>query len=256
MLSRRLLFYLVLNVIVSVTSVLVTLWFWNRGTSRQIAEVAPTVVAIAPVEDNVVTVPPTLTPVAGAQDQNAQGQPVHEIASGETLGQIAASYEVAVADIVAANNMNSENDILNVGQKLLIPVATAVPEQVASLALPTSAVVELATLPPPNLDANVTIQSIVDLGIPSTEAVEIVAPSDDASPIPMGGWKIIGSNGREFTFPEYTLYASGKVKIYSGAGLNTATDLYWNQTSAIWSSGDSLNLVDPDGNTRATYTVP
>ncbi len=255
MLSRRVLFYLLLNVFVSVMSVLITLWFWNRGTARQIAEVAPTLEQpVAVAADNVVEILPTLTPVLDATQEAIVDSPVHEVVSGDTLGGIASQYEVGVADIVAANNMGSENDILNLGQKLIIPVAKE--EESAAVALPTSAVVELATLPPANTDANVVIQGIVDAGVSSAEAIEIVAPSDDASAIPMLNWKIVGSNGREFVFPEITLYPTGEVRINSGPGVNTATDLYWNQTSAVWTSGDSLSLVDPEGNVRSTFIVP
>ncbi len=257
MLSRRVLFYLLLNVFVSVMTVLVTLWFWNRGTARQLAEVAPTLEQpVEVVADNVVEVLPTLTPVLDATQEAAVAAPVHEVVAGDTLGGIASQYEVDVEDIVSANNMTSESEILNLGQKLIIPVAQPEPEEAAAAALPTSAVVELATLPPANLDANVQIQAVVDPGVSSAEAIEIVAPSDDASAIPMINWKIVGSNGREFVFPEITLYPTGEVRINTGPGVNTATDLYWNQTSAVWTAGDSLSLVDPEGNVRSTFIVP
>jgi murein DD-endopeptidase MepM/ murein hydrolase activator NlpD len=62
----------------------------------------------------------------------------HVVASGDTLGGIAARYKVTVAALVAANRLANEKVTLKLGQRLVIPAAA--PTQAApTLAAPTQA---------------------------------------------------------------------------------------------------------------------
>jgi murein DD-endopeptidase MepM/ murein hydrolase activator NlpD len=62
----------------------------------------------------------------------------HVVASGDTLGAIAARYKVTVAALVAANRLANEKVTLKLGQRLVIPAAA--PTQAApTLAAPTQA---------------------------------------------------------------------------------------------------------------------
>jgi hypothetical protein len=69
-------------------------------------------------------------------------------------------------------------------------------------------------------------------------------------------WQISDGNKAAYTFPRLQLNNGGTVNIYSKLGVDSVTDLYWGQTEAIWKSGDTVLLLDPDGNIRAEYEIP
>ncbi len=75
----------------------------------------------------------------------------------------------------------------------------------------------------------------------------------------MVGWKLSGEHDNTYTFPEQPeliLYKDGAVQVYTGAGTDTVTEVYWNRSEAAWRSGELVRLLDPQGNERATFTVP
>ncbi|MCX6053580.1 MAG: lamin tail domain-containing protein [Chloroflexi bacterium] len=118
-------------------------------------------------------------------------------------------------------------------------------------------------VPPPEVGS-------IDLPPLDEKTVEIAAvfmPSDlefekltlkcvSLSPVDLSGWKISNSQGAEFTFPSLTIYPNGVVDLYSRSGMNSAVELFWNNTESVWSSGEAATLSDPAGNVRSTYTIP
>lgn len=68
-------------------------------------------------------------------------------------------------------------------------------------------------------------------------------------PINVGKWLIRNTIGRTFYFPDGTVIEPGKtIKVHTGAGTNTATDLYWNyEFKPVFDRNDEIVLVD-DGN--------
>ena len=69
-------------------------------------------------------------------------------------------------------------------------------------------------------------------------------------------WQISDGSKLTYTFPCLQLNSGGTVSVYSKLGVDSVTDLYWGQTEPVWESGDTVLLLDSDGNTRAEYTVP
>jgi hypothetical protein len=62
---------------------------------------------------------------------------------------------------------------------------------------------------------------------------------------------------RTFTFPSFTLCGGCSVKIHSGHGSNTATDLYWGRSAGAWvDSGDKAILHRASGLVHDTCTYP
>jgi len=62
--------------------------------------------------------------------------------------------------------------------------------------------------------------------------------------------RLRNTRGDEFTFPAgFTLPQDRPVRVYSGAGQNSATDLFWNLGRGAWEhlAGDCAHLVRPDG---------
>jgi micrococcal nuclease len=70
----------------------------------------------------------------------------------------------------------------------------------------------------------------------------------------MRGWVLKDeSASHRYNFPSgYVLTGGTTVRVYTGCGSNTATELYWCNGSAIWNNdGDTVFLLDPNGNTVA-----
>ncbi len=84
----------------------------------------------------------------------------------------------------------------------------------------------------------------------------VVIANDGARSIDLAGWSLKDeSSSHRFVFPSGVMLGAGSsVRIYSGCGSPTETELYWCESgSAIWNnSGDTAFLLDPVGNTVAT----
>jgi Lamin Tail Domain len=62
---------------------------------------------------------------------------------------------------------------------------------------------------------------------------------------------------RTFTFPGFTLCGGCSVKIHSGHGTNTATDLYWGRSAGAWvDAGDKAILHRAGGLIQDTCVYP
>jgi predicted sugar kinase len=75
--------------------------------------------------------------------------------------------------------------------------------------------------------------------------------NNETSSQDLNGWKLEVQNKTVFTFPAYTLDVNAKVKIHSGIGKNSKTDLY--AASAILTKADDeVSLLDAAGNIIST----
>lgn len=68
------------------------------------------------------------------------------------------------------------------------------------------------------------------------------------SNIRLKNWTLRDRAGHVFTFPTFTLGAHSYVKIRTGRGTDTATNLYWGRRWYIWNNtGDRAKLEDSHG---------
>lgn len=131
------------------------------------------------------------------------------------------------------------------------------PDITSTLPAPTqnsSAAVAAPTQPPTNPDALLTIEGVFGAGDVSVEYVLLRNQSEGS--LVLSGWRLSGSPGLTYTFPKLTLNPGGAVRLYSKFGSDSVIELFWNQEDALWQSGASLSLVNPTGETQATYTIP
>lgn len=248
--TRRLMFYLIVNALVSASATLAVLWLWDRAHSP------PRIVVATPAQQ----VASGLTAVATSGPQPSPVPPIptltiYVVQSGDTLGSIAEQFDVPVEDIMKANGLTEPN-VLDVGQALVIPVGGFVFPTATPGALPTNVV----ETPPPTAtrDPNaplprLSIREVKSTGILADEAIVIV---NLGGPVDLAGWTLRDESGNLYTFPALTLFEGGAVMLHTSAGEDTVTDLYWGQPAAVWASGKNALLSDPNGNLHTRLTVP
>jgi competence protein ComEC len=100
----------------------------------------------------------------------------------------------------------------------------------------------------------VQIVSVTGAGTLSAEVV-IVKYNGDGE-LDLTGWHLKDSSGNVYTFPPFKLFKNGAVQVHSTSGTNTAIDLYWGQSQAVWQSGENVLLTDSQGNVQDSYPVP
>lgn len=98
------------------------------------------------------------------------------------------------------------------------------------------------------------INSVIGAGDVENERVHIRHVGTEE--VSLDGWSLEDEQGNTFDFPALTLFTGGAVTVYSTSGNNTVKELYWGLDTAIFSEGELVILLDPDGNVQARYTVP
>ena len=257
---RRMVPFLLLNILVSATVVLGILYWWD-GRDQPVETDTMVLVTVTPTG-----VPPTIAVEQPGQSQEAvaevetaveEGPTIHVVQSGDSLTALSQRYDVSIQDIADANGMNI-NDFLSVGQELIIPIgglaeATAVPtEPPAPDTIPTP----IPTAAPPEQgEAIVEISEVVGVGELTEEAIQII--NSGTRQVGLVDWTISDESGFVYTFKQVTLFGEGAgILVHTEAGKDDSTDLYWGLELPILVSGKTFTLTDADGNVVSTYTVP
>jgi competence protein ComEC len=53
-------------------------------------------------------------------------------------------------------------------------------------------------------------------------------------PVDMTGWHVEDEQGKVYTFPSFTLSVGAHVRLRTGSGTDTSTDLYWGEGRSVW----------------------
>lgn len=66
----------------------------------------------------------------------------------------------------------------------------------------------------------------------------------------MSSWTLSDDSNHVYSFPEgFVLGAQDSVKVHTGKGADSTSDLYWNRGSSVWNNdGDTATLSDESGN--------
>lgn len=68
------------------------------------------------------------------------------------------------------------------------------------------------------------------------------------------GWTIEDEQNHTYMFQGFTLKAGASVKVHTGIGKDTSSDLYWNKNAPIWNNnGDVATLKDASENVVFSY---
>lgn len=251
--ARKMIPFLLLNVLVSAVVVLGILFWWDsRDNESETAVSIPTTITPGAFQNTAVPQPdiaPTNTP------EPDDGPLIHIVQAGDTLGNISQLYDVPVADIVEENGLPNEN-IISVGQQLIIPVGGVSTPVPADTAVPEEAVLPspIPTEPVGAGEAVVEITAVIGPEQLADEAV-LLTNSGDA-PIALQNWTLLDADGNEYKFGQVTLFAGSDLRINTTSGANTPTALFWGLNEPIWTSGETVTLQDSSGSTRVTYEVP
>jgi LysM repeat protein len=251
--AKRLIVYLILNVIVSASMTLGVMWLWDKTHPPISAPCLAT--AATPITASLLTTPLPLPTEPAA----ATAAPVtHVVQSGETLGAIAQRYNVSVEELMTANNLSDPN-VLNVGQTLVIPGSGYAPTPLppgTPGALPTNAAQPPRPTATRDPNAPLSQVSIREVKSPGALADEALVIANQGGPVDLAGWTIRDEASHVYTFPALTLFEGGAVTLHTAAGSDTVTDLYWGLTEPVWASGRQALLSDAGGNLHTRFTVP
>ena len=110
------------------------------------------------------------------------------------------------------------------------------------------AVVATSILPPV-----ITIRAVNSAGDLASEHVVIVNVGGAADLV---GWVLAHLEGDAYHFPSLRLHQTGQIIVHTGGGQDTVTDLFWGRDKAVWQSGQTVHLLDANGNIHATFELP
>ncbi len=238
---KRVLYYAILNIGISALTVWVVLNIWERRNPDLPAESTPQVIVVTatPGSQIVVPVAPATEPATALpQEPTTLETPLptptlelveYIVQAGDTLGTIAAQFEISVADIIYVNNLENP-DVLSVGQMLYIPIGGLViptettfpPTIVASPTPRTTATPGPSPTASPTLtgdEPQVYIDNVLGVGDLDTERV--ILRRSGLGELSMAGWQLRDQDGHVYIFPQLTLYEGGAVNVNSRAGTNS-----------------------------------
>ncbi|HSH05551.1 MAG TPA: lamin tail domain-containing protein, partial [Anaerolineae bacterium] len=209
-------------------------------------------------------VPPSLSeslvtpavPTAAAQPSPTPEITTYVVQAGDTLGTISQLFEVSMEDIMAANGISNPN-LIALGTELIIPLGgfptpTPPPQPTATIA---TAPTPIPTLAPTIGEVDIQITNVLNPNLLTVEAVVIT--NFGARPVALQNWELRNPDGQIYTFGQITLFGDGAfLTVHSGNGTNGISDLYWRSENPVWAPGDTVTLVDAEGTTQATYTIP
>ncbi len=169
---------------------------------------------------------PTLEPTSS--------QPMfpYVVEPGETLEDVAQRFGVPVPTLQAVNRLPPEHS-LQPGQLLFIPGTPPASEA---------------------QEERVRIVEVLGIGLLEQERVRLTNLSPQ--PISLEGWTLVDQDGHEFRFPAILLYAQGSLFLWTKAGVNTAVDVYWGLTEAVWEPGETAILRNAQGQEIHRFDIP
>lgn len=276
--AKRLFYIILLNIVISASTVLVVLNLWERnhpvmpaGGTPVILVVTPTHSVIIPVVSNQTGSKPTIptdtgiiitgTPVAGPTVSFL----AYQVKEGDTLGALAVEFNVSVEDIMTVNGLTDPNSIY-LGQIIKIPTAplpTITPTPTATAIVSPTPRPSLTatrgptatfTSTPAGQEAQLVIETVIGAGVLANE--HVVLQRTGEGELSLAGWHLLDGLGNTYTFPELTLYKGVSINLNTRQGEDTMLDLFWGLPTAVWNSGNTAYLYDAQGKLRDSYLIP
>lgn len=109
----------------------------------------------------------------------------------------------------------------------------------------------------------IEIGEVGGVGNLATEYVRLVrSESESGDTISLQEWHIRDENNHNYNILEQSglasleLHSQGAVNIYSKEGESNPIELYLDLSDPIWEPGETVTLIDPDGEVHDTYLIP
>ena len=99
----------------------------------------------------------------------------------------------------------------------------------------------------------VRIEGVYGVNDLQTEYVRLVREGE--GDLSLQGWQLKDENDQAFSFPEIN-FINGAIEIYTQSGPDSVLELHWGLDKAVWRKGETVTVLDPQGNLRASYTIP
>lgn len=100
------------------------------------------------------------------------------------------------------------------------------------------------------------LQVVDVLGVGDAKNEVVVIKYTGEGELRLAGWKMEDNQGHRYTFPNYALGKGGTVRVYTRAGVDSATELFWGLAEAVWQTGKTVAIYDAQGAVRASFLVP
>ncbi|MBE9524091.1 MAG: lamin tail domain-containing protein [Chloroflexi bacterium] len=239
---KRVLYYLIINVVISASTMLIVLKVWESTHDGAAVQAALPVGMPSPqaVSDIPVAYTPTDEPSIALQP--------HKVQADETLGEIAQIYGVDVETLLELNGKTNA-DSLGAGEIIYVPVATHELPEATSVPDNTSAPsVEV------NNDTDIKIDSVIGVGDLGTERVVLKNMGETRTS--MDGWQLQDADGNIYIFSQATLYGNGAITLNTRSNVDTSLELFWGLSEAAWQVGEFVTLFDVNGSEVDRYQIP
>lgn len=248
--NRRLLvFFILVNALVSLTIAVTVVWIAEQRRPKPEELVVPAtpepaVVLIAtPTSGDAETSPESgsslpATPTEVAAPPEPGETEIYTVKAGDSLSAIAARYRVSLNRLLEINDLADPN-LVYVGQRLTIPVS----QQQGGA--PGGAAVGL-----PQQGLQLRIENAGEL---AAESVQVVNDSDGA--VDLQGWTLSRDGGPIYTFSNILLFPGSGIRLNTGSGEDNSINRYWGRDAAAWEIGSTVILRNPNGELIAQRTV-
>ena len=140
-----------------------------------------------------------------------------------------------------------------VGQMVWIPLAYGPAETITPTTTPTST----PTIEPARVRVDSACSQFNAPGDDNKNPTEeyVCFENYGSRRVDMTGWAVHDEVRKRYTFPSFGLGSKASVKLRTGKGVDTDTDLYVGAGSAIWNNdGDTVYLYDSEGRLVDQYT--
>ena len=118
---------------------------------------------------------------------------------------------------------------------------------------PQAAEAQKPTLPPLE-DATLEVKNVFGAGELQTEFIQIQMIGKDT--LWLTDWSIEDENHHRYVFPRLQLNNGGTINVYTKIGVDSVPTLYWGMKEPLWSSGETLRILDSAGSVRVEFPVP
>jgi hypothetical protein len=140
-----------------------------------------------------------------------------------------------------------------------VPPTATVPPPTPTAPPPTAtALLPSPTVPQPSPTPSLPVVEFVHIEYDpegsDLEGEYILLRNTTDAPQDLTAWMIEDGDGHEFRFESFVLEQGASVKVWTGAGEDTGTDVYWGYGRGLWDNdGDTATLKDYRGQVVDTF---